>query len=193
MKRHVKFVAVIAMAFCLASCGYNRLKKSEETVFRAWADVEASLHRRVDLIPMVVEIMRGHGALENDVFETLIKARANATQAQLTAKDLSDPVAMEKFARAQADVASVLSELMMVVERYPALKSNRNFIELRNQLEGTEARISLARQRYNTSAEAFNLAVGRLPERLTNRLLLHLKRKECFKEGPFDGKRPLSR
>jgi LemA protein len=111
----------------------------------------------------------------------VIEARSKATSMQISTKDLNNPEAMQQFQAAQGTLTSALSKLMVVVERYPDLKANQNFLDLQNQLEGTENRINVARQRYNTAVSSFNGAIRKLPASLTNKFLLHLERKEYFK------------
>ncbi len=167
--------------FLLSGCGYNSLQVKEEGVFKAWADVESTIQRRNDLIPNLVETVKGYAKHEADTLEAVIKARSKATSVQLSPEDLSNPAAMVQFQQAQGGLNSALSRLMLVVERYPELKANQNFLDLQSQLEGTENRINVARQRYNQAVEDFNSSLRKFPASLTNSLLLHLERKEYFK------------
>jgi LemA protein len=143
--------------------------------------VEANLQRRADLIPNLVETVKGYAGHEKETLQAVVEARAKATSVQLSAKDLGNAQAMQQMLDAQGGLSSALSRLMVVVERYPDLKANQNFLDLQNQLEGTENRINVARQRYNAQVEAFNGAVRKFPNSITNSLLLHLERKEYFK------------
>ncbi len=170
--------AVIALL--LSGCGYNKLQQMEEQVNRAWGDVESNLQRRADLIPNLVETVRGYAAHERETLQAVIEARAQAARVQLTPQQLGDPQAMQQLLEAQGSLSSALSRLMVVVERYPELKANQNFLDLQNQLEGTENRINVARQRYNESVERFNGAIRSFPYNLTNNFLLHLERKAYF-------------
>jgi len=165
----------------LSGCGYNSLQVKEEGVFKAWADVEATLQRRGDLIPNLVETVKGYAKHEAETLEAVINARSKATSVQLSPEDLSNPQAMSQFQVAQGGLASALGKLMVVVERYPDLKANQNFLDLQTQLEGTENRINVARQRYNEVVEVFNSSIRQFPASLTNSLLLHLDRKEYYK------------
>ena len=167
--------------FFLGGCGYNSLQVQEEGVFKAWADVEATLQRRGDLIPNLVETVKGYAKHEAETLEAVINARSKATSVQLSPDQLSNPEAMAQFQQAQGGLNSALGRLMLVVERYPDLKANQNFLDLQTQLEGTENRINVARQRYNQAVETFNSAIRKFPASLTNSLLLHLDRKEYFK------------
>lgn len=181
MKRYLRIFSVVVMMMVLSGCGYNLLQQNEEAVFKAWGDVEASLQRRSDLIPNLVQTVKGYAAHEKETLEGVVSARAKATQVQLSAKDLSDPAAMTKLTQAQGELSSALSRLLLVVERYPDLKANQNFLDLQNQLEGTENRINVARQRYNEAVQQFNFSIRKIPYNLTNSMLLHLQRKEYFK------------
>ena len=181
MTRSARLAAIILSLFLLSGCGYNSLQMKEETVFKAWSDIESTLQRRADLIPNLVEVVKGYAKHEKETLEAVITARAKATSTQLPPEALSDPVAMQQFQAAQGGLTSALSRLMVVVEQYPDLKANQNFLDLQTQLEGTENRINVARQRYNQTVEDFNAAIRRFPESLTNKILLHLERKEYFK------------
>lgn len=173
--------AILSMAVLLAGCGYNTLQQQEERVFKSWGDVEATLQRRADLIPNLVETVKGYAAHERETLEAVVNARSKATSVKLSADDLSDAAALQRLQQSQGELSSALSRLLVVVEQYPELKANENFKDLQNQLEGTENRINVARQRYNESAEEFNSSIRSFPNSLTNSLLLHLKRKEYIK------------
>lgn len=175
----IGFLLLVSLLF--TGCGYNSLQMKEEQVFKAWADVEATLQRRADLIPNLVATVQGYAAHERETLEAVINARAKATSVQLSPEDLSSQAAMQQLATAQGGLTSALSKLMLVVERYPDLKANQNFLDLQNQLEGTENRINVARQRYNGAVEEFNGSIRRFPQSLTNSLLLKLDRKEYYK------------
>lgn len=181
MIRFARFTTLLLSLILLSSCGYNSLQMKEEAVFKAWADIEAALQRRGDLIPNLVETVKGYASHERETLEAVVNARAKATSVQLTPGDLSDAAKMQEFQAAQGGLGSALSKLMVVVERYPDLKANQNFLDLQNQLEGTENRINVARQRYNQTVEIFNGSIRKFPESLTNNFLLNLERKEYFK------------
>ena len=181
MTRSARLAAIILSLFLFSGCGYNSLQMKEETVFKAWSDIESTLQRRADLIPNLVEVVKGYAKHEKETLEAVITARAKATSVQLPPEALSDPAAMQQFQAAQGGLTSALSRLMVVVEQYPDLKANQNFLDLQTQLEGTENRINVARQRYNETVEDFNASIRRFPESLTNKFLLHLERKEYFK------------
>jgi LemA protein len=175
------FMVLTAAVMVLSGCGYNRMQQLEEAVYKSWGDVESNLQRRADLIPNLVEVVKGYAAHERETLEAVVNARSRATSVQLSAEDLGNPQAMQQLQAAQGALSSALARLMVVVERYPDLKANQNFLDLQNQLEGTENRINVARQRYNQAVEAFNYAIRKFPNSLTNSLLLHLERKEYFK------------
>ena len=185
MQRHmIRWTTLLMTLLLVSGCGYNALQVKEEAVFKAWGDIESSLQRRADLIPNLVETVKGYARHERETLEGVINARARATSVQISPKDLSDPAAMQQFQEAQGGLSSALARLMVVAEQYPDLKANQNFLDLQHQLEGTENRINVARQRYNETVEAFNAAIRKFPENLTNKFLLHLDRKEYFKAEP---------
>ena len=180
VKKVLMFALMVVAVLTLSSCGYNRMQQLEEAVNRAWGDLEAQLQRRSDLIPNLVATVRGYASHERETLEAVVNARARATSVQLTPELLSNPQAMAQFQEAQGSLTSALSRLLVVVEAYPELKANQNFRDLQEQLEGTENRISVARQRYNEAVERFNFSIRRFPNSITNSLLLHLERKEYF-------------
>ena len=185
MQRHmIRWTTLLMTLLLVSGCGYNALQVKEEAVFKAWGDIESSLQRRADLIPNLVETVKGYAKPARETLEAVISARARATSVQISPKDLSDPAAMQQFQEAQGGLSSALARLMVVAEQYPDLKANQNFLDLQHQLEGTENRINVARQRYNETVEAFNAAIRKFPENLTNKFLLHLDRKEYFKAEP---------
>jgi LemA protein len=165
----------------LSGCGYNSIQQNEEAVNRSWGDLESQLQRRADLVPNLVATVKGAANFEKETLTAVVEARSKATSMQLTPEMLSDPAAMAKFSNAQGALSSSLSRLLVTVERYPELKANQNFRDLQNQLEGTENRISVARQRYNGAVETFNFSIRQFPNSLTNSLVLKLKPKEYYK------------
>jgi LemA protein len=180
LKRAVILALLTVAVLALTGCGYNTMQRYEESVFKAWGDLEAQLQRRADLIPNLVETVKGFAAQERETLEAVINARSRATSVQLSPEMLSDPEAVAQFQEAQGSLSSALSRLLVVVESYPELKSNQNFRDLQVQLEGTENRISVARQRYNEAVERFNFSIRRFPNSITNNLLLHLERKSYY-------------
>lgn len=181
IKQIMNLGALLLVTVLLCSCGYNSLQTKEETVFKAWSDIESTLQRRADLIPNLVATVKGYAQHEQETLQLVIEARAKATSIQLSPADLSNPEAMQQLQASQGALSSALSRLMVVVEKYPDLKANQGFLDLQNQLEGTENRINVARQRYNETVEMFNGSIRKFPESLTNKFLLHLTKKEYFK------------
>lgn len=176
-----RILTVFFLTGMFSGCGYNTMQQNEEAVNKAWGDLESQLQRRADLVPNLVSTVKGAADFEQETLAKVIEARSKATSVQLTPDMLSDPAAMANFQSAQGELSSMLSRLMVVVERYPELKANQNFRDLQNQLEGTENRVSVARQRYNASVEAFNYSIRMFPNSLTNGIMLHLEPKEYFK------------
>jgi LemA protein len=175
---------VLPLAIILAglySCGYNQMQVKEEAVFAAWGDVEAAYQRRADLVPNLVEVVKGYAKHENETLTAVTEARAKVGTVQVSKEMLDRPDAVSRYQQAQSQLGSALSRLLVVAERYPDLKANQNFLELQNQLEGTENRINVARVRYNRAVQEFNVSIRTFPNSLTNSLLLHLTRKEPFK------------
>jgi len=165
----------------MTGCGYNSIQQNDEAVNRAWGDLESQLQRRSDLVPNLVATVKGAANFEKETLTAVVEARAKASSVKLTPEMLSDPAPMQKFAGAQGALSSSLSRLLVTVERYPELKANQNFRDLQNQLEGTENRISVARQRYNGAVESLNFSIRQFPNSLTNSMLLKLKPREYFK------------
>lgn len=165
----------------VSGCGYNTMQANEEHVFAAWGDVEASYQRRADLVPNLVETVKGYAKHEADTLKAVTEARSKVGSIQVSKEMLNDPATFAKFQQAQGQLSGALSRLMVVVEKYPDLKANQNFLDLQNQLEGTENRINVARVRYNKAVETFNVSIRTFPNSMTNSMLLHLKRKEPFK------------
>lgn len=181
MKRLVMVVTALLGLSLLSGCGYNVMQANEEAVFSAWGDVEAAYQRRADLIPNLVEVVKGYAKHEAETLTAVTEARAKVGSMQVTRDAVNNPETLARFQQAQGELSSALSRLMVVVERYPDLKANQNFLDLQNQLEGTENRINVARTRYNKAVQDFNTSIRTFPNSLTNKLLLHLERKEPFK------------
>ncbi len=181
MKRILLFVILSALLMGLNSCGYNTMQANEEAVKAAWGDVEASYQRRNDLIPNLVEVVKGYAKHEAETLQAVTEARAKVGSIQASKNILDDPKALAQFQEAQGAMSSALSRLMVVVEKYPDLKANQNFLDLQHQLEGTENRINVARTRFNKAVETFNTSIRVFPNSLTNSMLLHLKMREPFK------------
>ncbi|MGD0844529.1 MAG: LemA family protein [Geobacteraceae bacterium] len=181
MKRFSRFMLIGLLFSLLTGCGYNTMQANEEAVIAAWGDVEASYQRRADLIPNLVEVVKGYAKHEAETLKAVTEARAKVGSVQASKELINDPQAFARFQQAQGQLSGALSRLMVVVEKYPDLKANQNFLDLQNQLEGTENRINVARVRYNKAVQEFNTSIRTFPNSLTNSLMLHLARKEPFK------------
>lgn len=190
MKRILSTLSLLVLLGFLSGCGYNTMQSNEEAVIAAWGNVESSYQRRADLIPNLVEVVKGYASHEADTLKAVTEARAKVGSMQVSKEILNDPASMSKFQQAQGELSGALSRLMVVVEKYPDLKANQNFMDLQKQLEGTENRINVARQRYNEAVQTFNTSIRTFPNSLTNSLLLHLQRKEAFKADPGASKAP---
>jgi len=166
MKRLVMLVAVLL----LGGCGYNTLQSSDEQVKAAWAEVVNQYQRRADLIPNLVNTVKGFAAQEQQVLIGVTEARARATSIQATPELVDNPEAFNRFAQAQREVTGALSRLLVVAENYPQLKSDANFRDLQAQLEGTENRIAVARQRFIKATQEFNTTVRQFPTNLTAKM-----------------------
>ena len=168
-----KWILVLAaVAGCgLAGCGYNKLMQQDEQVKAAWSEVLNQYQRRADLIPNLVNTVKGFAAQEQKVLIGVTEARAKASSIQLTPELINDPQAFAKFQAAQGELTQALKSLMVVAERYPDLKSDQNFRDLQAQLEGTENRITVARNRYIDSVRQYNTTVRSFPENLTAKWL----------------------
>ena len=153
----------LSRIFCYTS--YNGLVTKEEGLDSAWSNVETQYQRRADLIPNLVNTVKGYAAHESETLGAVTEARARATSINLSASDLT-PEKLAAFQQAQADVRSALGRLIAVAENYPDLKANQNFLELQAQLEGTENRIAVARKDFNAAAQRYNVAVRRFPSNL---------------------------
>ena len=182
MIRYISRVFPFLLALVMLSgCGYNTMQQNEEAVNRAWGDLESQLQRRSDLVPNLVATVKGAANFEKETLQAVIEARAKATSINITPDKLSDPQEMAKYQAAQGQLSSSLSRLLVAVERYPELKATQNFQDLQVQLEGTENRISVARQRYNEAVQVFNSSIRVFPNSITNSVALKLKPKEYFK------------
>lgn len=181
MKKLIIHMLFMALLTTLTGCGYNTMQANEEAVIAAWGNVESNYQRRADLIPNLVEVVKGYAKHEADTLKAVTEARAKVGSVQVSKDILNDPSSLNKFQQAQGELSGALSRLMVVAEKYPDLKANQNFIDLQKQLEGTENRINVARERYNAAVQSFNVSIRSFPNSLTNSLLLHLQRKEPFK------------
>ncbi|GBD49205.1 LemA family protein [Methylopila sp. Yamaguchi] len=157
--------AVLALAVTLAGCGVNNVPTLEEQAKASWSEVQNQYQRRADLIPNLVETVKGFARQEQEVLTAVVEARAKATQVTIDASKLTDPAAVKAFQDAQAQLSGALGRLLAVSERYPDLKSNQNFLALQSQLEGTENRIAVARRDYIESVQAYNTELRTVPGR----------------------------
>ena len=165
------FAAVLAAAgLLLSGCGYNSLQQQDEGVKAAWSEVVNQYQRRADLIPNLVNTVKGYAAQEQRVLIGVTEARAKANSIQVTPQLLNDPQQFQKYQAAQGELTQALSRLMVVVERYPELKSDQNFRDLQSQLEGTENRITVARNRYIQAVQSYNVLVRSFPSNLTAKM-----------------------
>ena len=155
--------AVVILTPAVAGCGINAIPTKEEAAKARWADVQSQYQRRADLVPNLVATVQGAAIAERTTLTQVIEARAQATSATVTPETLNDPAAFQRYQAAQGQLSQALSRLLLVVERYPDLKSNQNFIALQSQLEGTENRIAIARRDYNEAVQDYNTTLRTFP------------------------------
>ena len=165
--RHVSVVILLLAAALLGGCGYNRLQAEDEQVKAGWAEVLNQYQRRADLVPNLVNTVKGYAAHEREVLTKVTEARAKVGSLAATPELVNDPEAFARFSAAQAEMTSALSRLLVVAENYPQLKADAGFRDLQAQLEGTENRITVARNRYIESVREYNTAVRTFPSNLT--------------------------
>ncbi len=161
----VVVIAVVVAAFVWVKNVYNQMVVSDESVQASWSQVENVYQRRADLIPNLVATVKGYAAHESETLESVVAARAKATQVTVDPANLT-PEALEQFNAAQGELSSALGRLLLIQENYPDLKANQNFMELQAQLEGTENRIATERMKYNEAAQAFNTGIRRFPDNI---------------------------
>ncbi len=163
------WLAVLALTatFALSGCGYNQFQKLDEEVKASWAEVLNQYQRRADLIPNIVATVKGEANFEQETLTKVIEARSKATSIQATPELINDPAAFQKFQAAQGELTGALSRLMVVAEQYPTLKANQGFQDLRVQLEGTENRVTVARNRYIKAVADYNVLARSFPNNLT--------------------------
>jgi LemA protein len=164
----------------LAGCGYNNVPTLEEKAKAAWGEVQNQYQRRADLIPNLVETVKGYAQQEREVLTQVIEARAKATQVKVDASTITDPAKFKEYQDAQNQLSGALGRLMVTVERYPDLKSNQNFLALQSQLEGTENRVAVARRDYIQAVQAFNTEIRTFPGVIWARLFWGAKPMESF-------------
>lgn len=170
MKKWLKWYAVAVFASMLTGCGYNEFQTKDEAIKASWSEVVNQYQRRADLIPNLVNTVKGYAGHEKETLEAVTRARAAATSFQITPEVLNDPQAFQKFQQVQGELSSALSRLMAVAENYPQLKADALFRDLQSQLEGTENRITVARQRYIVTVRDYNVLARSFPTNLTARI-----------------------
>ncbi len=161
---------IVGAPLALTGCGYNEFQSLDEQVNASWSEVLSQYQRRSDLIPNIVNTVKGEASFEQDTLTKVVEARAKATSIQVTPELARDPAALQKFQAAQGELSGALSRLMVVSERYPQLQANQGFRDLRVQLEGTENRITVARNRYIKSVQDYNVLTRRFPSNLTAKI-----------------------
>ena len=176
-------VLIVVIGFATLFGVYNGFVTADQAVSEKWAQVQNVYQRRADLIPNLVETVKGFAAQEKSVLEAVTQARASAGSIKATPELLNDPAAFKKFQDAQNQLSGALSRLLVTVERYPELKSNQNFLALQSQLEGTENRITVERQRFNEAVRDFNTKIKVMPGALVARLM-GFKEKAFFEAAP---------
>jgi LemA protein len=167
MKTWLRWFAIATLISMLSACGYNEFQAKDEAVKASWSEVINQYQRRADLIPNLVNTVKGYASHERETLEAVTKARAAATSFQITPEVLNNPEAFKKFQQVQGELSSALSRLMAVSENYPQLKADTSFRDLQSQLEGTENRITVARQRYIQSVADYNVLARSFPTNLT--------------------------
>lgn len=162
-----KWLLILAVLASLSGCGYNDFQRLDEQTKSAWSEVLNQYQRRADLVPNLVATVKGEANFEQETLTRVVEARAKATAVQVTPETLNDPQAFQRFQQAQGELSSALSRLLVVSERYPTLQANAGFRDLRVQLEGTENRITVARNRYIQSVQEYNVLARSFPSNLT--------------------------
>ncbi|KFN43392.1 LemA family protein [Arenimonas oryziterrae] len=168
--RHIRWILLALMLPMLAGCGYNRIQQQDEAVKAQWSEVLNQYQRRADLVPNLVNTVKGYAAQEERVLTEVTNARARVGGINLSAEQAADPAKLAEFQKAQGELSGALSRLLVVSENYPDLKSNQNFLELQAQLEGTENRITVARNRYIASVQEYNTHIRQFPVNLTAKM-----------------------
>ncbi len=180
---------LIGFAGCAGCSTYNSLVTQDENVDRAWGDVQSQYQRRADLIPNLVETVKGAASFEQETLESVTNARANATSINISADDLSDPAKMRMFQEAQSQLTGALSRLLAVAENYPQLQATQAFRDLQAQLEGTENRITVARRDFNSAVQGYNSAVRQFPTNLVAGMT-GFSQREMFEADPGSDQAP---
>jgi LemA protein len=180
LRRHFAFLAVALLGLTLAGCGYNNVPTLEEKAKASWSEVQNQYQRRADLIPNLVETVKGYAAQERDVLTAVVEARAKASSIKVDASTITDPAKFKEYQDAQNQLTGALGRLLVTVERYPDLKSNQNFLALQSQLEGTENRVTVARRDYIQAVQAFNTEIRTFPGVIWAKLFWGAKAMETF-------------
>lgn len=170
MRNYLRLLVLSILALSLSGCGYNTLQRNDEQVKSSWAEVLNQYQRRADLVPNLVNVVKGYASHEKDVLTQVTEARARVGQLQATPELINDPAAFQKYIAAQGQMTAALSRLIAVSEGYPNLKADVAFRDLQAQLEGTENRIAVARKRYIDAVQAYNVTVRSFPSNLTAKL-----------------------
>lgn len=181
MNRLYRPAVMLAAALSLSACGVNSVPTAEENAKAKWANVQADYQRRADLIPNLVETVKGFAKQEQGTLTAVVEARAKATSVQLNAGDLSDPAKVAAFQTAQSQLSGSLGRLLATVEAYPDLKSNANFLALQSQLEGTENRINISTKDYNEAVQSYNTTIRTFPDAIGAKIFYGAKPMETFK------------
>jgi len=187
--RRLGLIAPLA-ALSLAGCGLNSVPTAEEQVNAAWGNLQADYQRRADLIPNLVNTVKGYAQQERTVLTEVTNARAKATSIQLSADDLSDPAKVKAFSEAQNQLGGSLGRLLATYENYPDLKSNQNFLALQDQLEGTENRINASRRDYNEAVRAYNTRIRTFPDAIGAKIFYGAKPKVPFEAAAASQQAP---
>lgn len=169
-KKWLATLALITSMFALSGCGYNTMQAQDEAANAAWSEVLNQYQRRADLIPNLVNTVKGYAKHEEAVFTKVTEARSKVGSVQLSAQDAADPAKVKAFQEAQGELSSALSRLLVVSENYPQLKADQNFRDLQAQLEGTENRISLARNDYIKTVQTYNTTLRQFPQNITAKI-----------------------
>jgi LemA protein len=191
MMRFIQVFLLVAMASFLSGCGINNVPTYQEAMKARWGDVQNNYQRRADLIPNLVETVKGYAAQEKDTLTAVVEARAKATQMVLPADIVNNPEAFQKYQDAQGQLSQALGKLLSITEAYPDLKSNQNFLALQSQLEGTENRITVARKDYIDAVQTYNTELVTIPGRWwASWLYPTAKPAETFAADPGSAKAP---
>jgi LemA protein len=186
----MKRLFAVVLVLLVSGCGYNALQSQDEQVKAAWSEVVNQYQRRADLIPNLVATVKGFAAQEQQVLLGVTNARAKVGSVQVTPETANDPQALRQFSQAQGELTSALSRLLVVVENYPQLKSDKNFLELQAQLEGTENRITVARNRFIQATQQYNTTVRSFPSNLTAMVFGHKEKPQFTVENEKEIAKP---